>query len=42
MTTARSFSFPILLGEAGIFTDGVGRHYAPARAVIPSPQAELE
>jgi hypothetical protein len=36
------FSFPILMGEAGIRTDGDGRHYVPARAIITSPQAELE
>jgi len=35
------FSSPILLGEAGIFTDGHGHHYVPTRAVI-APQAELE
>jgi len=35
------FSSPILLGEAGIFTDGDGHHYVPTRAVI-APQAELE
>lgn len=34
------FSFPILPGEAGIFTDSGGRHYVPARAVI-TRQAEL-
>lgn len=28
------FSFPILLGEAGIFTDDSGRHYVPARRAI--------
>ena len=35
------FSFPILLGEAGIYTDGAGKHYVPARRVI-TPEAELD
>ena len=28
------FSFPILLGEAGIHTDGTGRHYVPNRMLV--------
>src|SRR5947209_19955610 len=28
------FSFPILLGEAGIHTDGAGRHYVPNRMLV--------
>ena len=28
------FSFPILLAEAGIQTDGVGRHYVPNRLLV--------
>ena len=35
------FSSPILLGEAGIYTDGAGKHYVPARRVI-TPEAELD
>ncbi len=35
------FSFPILLGEAGIYTNGAGKHYVPARRVI-TPEAELD
>ena len=35
------FSSPILLGEAGIYTDGAGKHYVPARRVI-IPEAELD
>lgn len=35
------FSFPILLGEAGIQTDGIGRHYVPARALV-TPEAGLD
>jgi len=28
------FSFPITLSEAGIHTDGVGRHYVPNRVLV--------
>ena len=28
------FSSPILLGEAGIFTDATGRHYVPNRMLV--------
>jgi len=35
------FSSPILLGEAGIHTDGVGCHYVPARVLV-IPQGGLE
>jgi hypothetical protein len=28
------FSFPVLLGEAGIHTDGTGRHYVPNRMLV--------
>ncbi len=32
------FSGPILLGEAGIYTDGE-RYYVPARSVVPKPDS---
>jgi hypothetical protein len=35
------FSFPILLGEAGIYTDDAGHHYLPARALV-TPKVELD
>jgi hypothetical protein len=35
------FSFPILLGEAGIYTDGAGHHHVPVRAVV-TPAAGLD
>jgi len=35
------FSSPILLGEAGIYTDGAGNHYVPARRII-TTEAELD
>jgi hypothetical protein len=28
------FSSPILLGEAGVHTDGAGRHYVPNRMLV--------
>ncbi len=35
------FSFPIHLGEAGIYTDGAGRHYVPVRRIV-TPEAGLD
>src|SRR5438067_1423729 len=35
------FSFPILLSEAGIFTDSAGRLYVPARSIAPPLQLRL-
>ncbi len=35
------FSSPILLGEAGIYTDGVGNHYVPTRMLV-IPQDGLD
>ena len=35
------FSSPILPGEAGIYTDGAGRHYVPLRTIV-TPEAGLD